>query len=140
MIVQLKSASWGPQFIVPSIVIREYSGCVLLRETLDEELLGEELRSLGISGRPVSYTNAWFLRKLGNQTWIKVGESSNKVRDFAVRLDTADVSDGPYQVMGFMSVTVRSDEGNVIVSRQNIADFDIRNGRERKKRDLRRCN
>jgi hypothetical protein len=137
MIVQLKNVHWGPRFIVPSITIRLYTGCVLLREELDDELLDKELESLGVRGKPVSYTNAWYIRRLGNQTWIKVGESSNRVRDFAVRLDTTDVSDGPYQVMGFMSVTVRTDQGDVVVSRQNIADFDIKNGAGRKKQKTR---
>jgi|GEM_PF-194827 len=140
MIVQLNAIRWGPQFIVPTVTIRKYAGCVLLRETLDDELLGKELESLGISGRPVCYTNAWFIRKLGTQTWIKIGESSNRVQDFGVRLDTAEVADGPYQVMGFMSVTVRTPERDLIVSRQSIAEFNIRNGADRKRQGTRRCN
>jgi hypothetical protein len=39
--------------------------------------------------------------------------------------------------MGFMSVTVRTDQGDVVVSRQNIADFDIKNGAGRKKQKTR---
>jgi hypothetical protein len=37
------SYNWGPRYIVPSEVLRTYSGSVLLREELDEELLHKEL-------------------------------------------------------------------------------------------------
>ena len=37
------SYEWGPHFIVPSEVLKSYSGNVLLREELDEDLLNKEL-------------------------------------------------------------------------------------------------
>jgi len=127
MIVHLSTVSWGPQFLVPTIAIKRYFGCVVLRESLDEELLKKELSALGISGYLTGVTNAWYVRKKGSQTWIKVGESSNKQMDFAVRFDSADFHNGEYQVLGFMSVKVKTEDREIIVSRQNIADFDIRN-------------
>jgi hypothetical protein len=92
------------------------------------ERLKKELESLRISGHPIGYNNAWFIRKKGTQTWIKVGESVNRYQDFGVRLDTTELNNGTYQVLGFMSVKVeKADRKEMIVSRQNIADFDVRN-------------
>lgn len=127
MIVHLATVSWGPQFLVPTIAIKKYFGCVVLRESLDDELLRKELSVLKISGYPTGVTNAWYIRKKGNQTWIKVGESSNRQMDFAVRFDSSELENGEYQVLGFMSVKVKSEDREIIVSRQNIADLDIRN-------------
>jgi hypothetical protein len=127
MVVHLSTVSWGPQFLVPTISIKKYCGCVVLRENLDDELLKRELASLHISGYPMGVTNAWYIRKKGNQTWIKVGESSNRQMDFAVRFESEDFENGDYQVLGFMSVRVRTEDRDIVVSRQNIADLDIRN-------------
>ncbi len=127
MLIRLADTSWGPQFFVPTISIKHYSGRVLLRETLDDELLRKELAAMRIDGQPVSYTNAWYIRKKGTTTWIRVGESTNREHDFGIRLDTTELENGPYQVLGFMSVKVRTGEKEVIVSRQNIADLELRN-------------
>jgi hypothetical protein len=128
MIVNLSTVSWGPQFLVPTIAIKKYFGCIVLRESLDDELLQKELSALQISGYPAGVTNAWHIRKKGSQTWIKVGESSNRQMDFAVRFDSLELENGEYQVLGFMSVKVKTTEDReIIVSRQNIADLDIRN-------------
>jgi len=127
MVIQLAAVNWGPQFLVPSIVIKKYCGCIVLRETLDDELLRKELESLRIKGYPVGVTNAWYIRKKGTQTWIKVGESCNRHMDFAVRFDSQDFENGDYQILGFMSVRVKTDDGEKIVSRQSIAELEIRN-------------
>ncbi len=127
MLIRLADTSWGPQFFVPTISIKHYSGRVLLRETLDDDLLRKELEVIRVDGQPISYINAWYIRKKGTATWIKVGESTNREHDIGVRLDTTQFENGPYQVLGFMSVKVKEEEKEVIVSRQNIADFEIRN-------------
>ena len=36
------SYNWGPHYIVPSEVIKSYSGAILLREELEEDLLKYE--------------------------------------------------------------------------------------------------
>jgi hypothetical protein len=127
MIINLSTVSWGPQFLVPTIAIKKYFGCVVLRESLDEELLKKELETLRIVGYTTGVTNGWYIRKKGNQTWIKVGESSNRQMDFAVRCDSTELENGEYQVLGFMSVKVRTKDREIIVSRQNIADLEIKN-------------
>jgi hypothetical protein len=127
MVVNLVTVSWGPQFQVPAITIKKYYGNVVLRETLDEELLKQELESMQIEGCPVGANNVWYIRKKGTQTWIKIGESWRWEQDFAVRLDTTTLGNGTYQVLGFMSVKIKTAEKEVIVSRQSIADFVIKN-------------
>lgn len=127
MIVSLATTNWGPQFLVPTIVIKKYCGRVVLRETLDDDLLKKELEILSVSGHPIGYNNAWYIRKKGIQSWIKIGESTDRQRDFAVCCDTTDFKNGTYQVLGFMSVKVKTKSKEVIVSRQNIADFTVKN-------------
>ncbi len=128
MLIRLADSHWGPQFLVPTITIKHYSGRVLLRETLDDEMLRKELEAMKISGRPYSYSNGWYIRKKGTLTWLKIGESTAREHDFAIRLDTTELENGAYQVLGFMSAKVKTDDRKeVIVSRQNIADFEIKN-------------
>jgi len=40
------SYDWGPHYIVPTSVLKSYSGAVVLREQLDEELLNKEMESI----------------------------------------------------------------------------------------------
>jgi len=127
MVINLSAVRWGPQFLVPTIAIKKYYGCVVLRENYDDELLKKDLEDLRISGYPIGVSNAWFIRKKGTQTWIKVGESANRQLDFAVRFDSAELGNGQYQVLGFMSVKVKTENKEITVSRQNIADFEIKN-------------
>ncbi|HQL91484.1 MAG TPA: hypothetical protein PLQ15_12890 [Syntrophales bacterium] len=128
MLIRLADTSWGPQFFVPTITIKHYSGRVLLRETLDDEMLRKELQAMKIDGNPVGFSNGWYIRKKGTQSWIKIGESTVREHDFAIRLDTTELENGTYQVLGFMSARIRTaDMKEIVVARQNIADFEIRN-------------
>jgi hypothetical protein len=127
MIVNLATVNWGPQFFVPTIAIKKYCGGVLFRGNLNDDLLKKELEFLNLEGSPTAYNISWHIRKKGIQTWIKVGESFNRVMDFGVRLDTAEFEDGTYQILGFLNVTVRSEGREFVVSRQSIADFEIKN-------------
>lgn len=65
--------NWGPHFIVPSETLKTFSGMVLLRETLDEELLKEELAALGLQGDPMRATNPWYCRKRGTEPGSRSG-------------------------------------------------------------------
>jgi hypothetical protein len=127
MLINLDSTGWGPQFLIPTVSINKYCGHVVLRETLDDDLLKKELMALRISGHPVGYNNAWYIRKKGIGTWMKVGESTDRKRDFAVCLDSKELRNGRYQVLGFMSIKVKTIDKEVIVSRQNIADLKVKN-------------
>ena len=72
------SYDWGPHFIVPSESLKRFSGAVLLRESLNGELLQQELSALGFSGAIVKISNPWYYRKKGTDSWIKIGESDTE--------------------------------------------------------------
>jgi len=103
------SYNWGPRYIVPTEIIKTYSGSVLLREEYDEALLHEELEEIGLTGCIVRVTNPWYYRKKNTDTWILIGESQDKQRFFPVRWDTTNLENGQYEVMGLMHVFVQKD-------------------------------
>ena len=119
--------NWGPHYIVPSETLRAFSGRVLLRETFDEELLKRELEELGFPGDPIRATNPWYYRKKGMETWIKIGESSDRRENFAVPWDTTKLENGEYEVLGLMHVWVRSEDNEIIVARRNIVEVVVEN-------------
>ena len=121
------SINWGPYYIVPSEVIKSYSGGVVLRERLDDELLTKELEALGISGPVIDIVNPWYYRKKNTDTWIKIGESNNKHDNFPARWDTAGLSNGQYEIMGLMHVIVKKDEKEIAIARQNIVEVTVEN-------------
>ncbi len=47
--------------------------------------------------------------------------------NFGVRLDTTEFEKGTYQILGFLSVKLRTEEKELVVSRQSIAEFEIKN-------------
>jgi len=122
------SSNWGPYFIVPSKVAKDFSGIVVLRENFDEDLLRRELDQLGLSGAVLKVSNPWYFRKKGTETWIKIGESENKEENFPVKWDTSSgLENGDYEVLGLMHVFVRHGEKESVIARQNIVDVKIKN-------------
>jgi hypothetical protein len=121
------SYNWGPRYIVPSEVLKKYSGSVLLREELDEELLRKELEELGLSGPIVRIANPWYYRRKNADTWIKLGESRDRQENFPVRWDTTSLENGQYEVMGLMHVFVRTDDGETAIARENVVEITVEN-------------
>ena len=121
------SYNWGPRYIVPSEVIKRYSGNVLLREELDEELLEKELAALGLTGPILRITNPWYYRQKDATTWIKIGESRDKQANFAVRWDTTGLKNGQYEVLGLMHVFVKKDGEETAIARQNVVEVTVEN-------------
>lgn len=121
------SYNWGPQYIVPSEVIKTYSGSVLLREQYDEELLDKELKEMNISGTVERVNNPWYFRKKGGDTWIKAGESDDISSNFPVRWDTSALENGQYEILGMMHVFVKADGTEKIIARQNIVEITVEN-------------
>ena len=119
--------NWGPHYIVPSEVLKTYSGTVLLREELDDDLLHRELDELGISGPIMKITNPWYYRKKKSDTWIKIGESDDKQGNFPARWDTTKLENGQYEVMGLMHVFLKQNGAEVAVARQNIVEVTVKN-------------
>ena len=119
--------NWGPHFIVPSEVLKSYSGIVKLRENLDEDLLAKELEGLGISGAIVKITNPWYYRKKNAKTWIKIGESDNKRENFPVTWNTAGMENGKYEVLGLMHVFVKKGSEEHAIARQSVVEVTVKN-------------
>ena len=121
------SYNWGPRYIVPSEVLKKYSGSVLLREELDEELLGKELAALGLAGPIMRIANPWYYRQKNTDSWIKIGESEDKQENFPVRWDTTGLENGQYEVMGLMHVFVRKDDEETAIARENVVEVTVEN-------------
>jgi hypothetical protein len=121
------SYNWGPRYIIPSGVIKTYSGNVLLREELDEELLRKELDELGITGPIANITNPWYYRRENTDTWIKIGESDDKPGNFPARWNTSSLANGDYEVMGLMHVIAFKGNIKVAIARQNVVKVTVEN-------------
>lgn len=121
------SYNWGPHYVVPSGVLKSYSGAVRLREELDDEVLRQDLDELGLTGPVVRVTNPWYYRKKNSDTWIKIGESEDRGEDFPVRWDTTKLENGQYEVLGLMHVFVKTDSEVTAIARQNIVEVSVEN-------------
>lgn len=121
------SYNWGPHYIVPSDVLKKYSGSVLLREEYDEELLDKELKELELTGPIQRVVNPWYYRKKDSGTWIKIGESADKQANFPVRWDTTALANGQYEILGLMHVFVRKNGGEVAIARENVVEVTVAN-------------
>ena len=119
--------NWGPHYIVPSEVIKSYSGAIQLREELEEDLLNKELEELGIKGPILRVTNPWYYRKKNTDTWIKIGESSDRQQNFPVRWDTTGLENGQYEILGLMHVFVRENGHEKAIARENVVGVTVEN-------------
>jgi hypothetical protein len=123
----IMSYNWGPHYIVPSKVLKTYSGTVMLREEFDEELLHKELQEMGISGAIMKISNPWYYRKKKSDTWVKIGESTDRQENFPIRWDTLQLENGQYEVMGLMHVFVRKNGTETAIARQNVVEVTVKN-------------
>lgn len=121
------SYNWGPRYIVPSEVFKNYSGSVMLREEFDEDLLRKELEALGFTGSIVRVVNPWYYRKKNTDTWIKIGESQDRQQYFPVSWDTTSLKNGQYEVMGLMHVVVGKHGEEEIIARGNVVEVTVEN-------------
>lgn len=119
--------NWGPHYLVPTEVMKVYSGTVLLREELDADLLSKELEELDMSRSVVKIVNPWYYREKNTETWIKIGESSDKAANFPVRWDTTALKNGTYEILGLMHVFVRKNGGETAIARENVVEVTINN-------------
>ena len=119
--------NWGPNFIMPSDTLRKFTGRVVLREDYNETLLRQELAELGCGDQPFHVTNPWYYREKNAESWIKIGESSDRKNQFSVPWDTRSVGNGEYELLGFMHVYSKKGAEEFVVTRQNIVDVTIEN-------------
>ena len=118
---------WGPHYIVPSELLRSFSGIVRLREQLDDELLKKELEALGMSKVILKISNPWYYRKKDTDTWIKIGESEDRGDNFGVTWNTANLENGQYEVLGLMHVFVKKNGAQQAIARQNVVEVTVEN-------------
>jgi hypothetical protein len=121
------SINWGPHFIVPSKMAKQFSGIVALRENFDESLLRKELEALGIKGPVLKVTNPWYYRRKDEDTWVKIGESEDRDENFAVKWDTSKLENGAYEVLGLMHVYVKKEKAETVIARQNTVEVTVQN-------------
>lgn len=121
------SYNWGPHYIVPSEVIKKYSGNVLLREEFDEDLASKELEELGLTGPIMRVTNPWYYRKKNTDSWIKIGESEDRQENFPVRWDTTGLENGQYEILGLMHVFVKKGDEERAIARENVVEVTVEN-------------
>ena len=119
--------NWGPHYLVPSEVLKIYSGGVLLREQLDEGLLRQQLQELGIPGPIARINNPWYYRKKNTDTWIFIGESDDRQANFPVRWDTTALANGQYEILGLMHVFVKADDKEKAIARENVVEVTVEN-------------
>lgn len=119
--------NWGPNYIVPSEVLKTYSGIVVLREDFDEELLGKELEELGFSGPIKKVVNPWYYRRKNTDTWVKVGESSDQHENFPAKWDTSGIQNGQYEIMGLMHVFAQKAGAEAVICRENVVEVTVKN-------------
>ncbi len=106
--------NWGPYYLVPTKAINKYSGHVLLRAQLDEELLRKQIAERCLSGCVARIRNLWFYRKKNSEMWNKIGESSDIQRNFPMSWDTTCLENGQYEIIGFMIAIVYSVKWNEV--------------------------
>jgi hypothetical protein len=119
--------NWGPHYIVPSEVMKSYSGAVQLREEFDEDMLRKELEEMNLTGPVMRVSNPWYYRKKNTDTWIKIGESSDKQQNFPVRWDTTGLKNGQYEILGLMHVYVRKNGEEISIARENVVEVTVKN-------------
>jgi hypothetical protein len=119
--------NWGPYYIVPTDFLKSYSGTVVLREEFDEDLLYKEIQALGLSGPIETINNPWYYRKKDTDTWLKIGESTNEQQNFPTQWDTTTLENGQYEVMGLMHVFAKKGNSDVVIARQNVVEFTVKN-------------
>jgi ribosome-interacting GTPase 1 len=119
--------NWGPHYLVPSEVLKVYSGAVQLREELNEDMLHKELEEMNLSGPVVRIVNPWYYRAKKTETCIKLGESSDKAQNFPIRWDTTGLKNGQYEILGLMHVFVRTNGGETAIARENVVEVTVNN-------------
>jgi hypothetical protein len=94
---------------------------------LDDDLLRDELKELGLSGPITRISNPWYCRAKGTSSWVKIGESEDKAENFAVQWDTRTLKNGKYEVLGLMHVFVNKGGVEHAIARQSVVEVTIRN-------------
>jgi hypothetical protein len=90
-------------------------------------MLHKELEEMNLSGPVVRIVNPWYYRAKKTETWIKIGESSDKAQNFPIRWDTTGLKNGQYEILGLMHVFVRTNGGETAIARENVVEVTVNN-------------
>ncbi len=123
----MERKGWGPHFIAIPDESRILSGKVLFKEDVDEGILRRELDSIGLSGPIVKIMNEWFIRKIGQDTWLQLGASDQRALNFPLHWDSSSVENGDYEVLEQMNVYVKEGSQHHVVSRTHTVRVAINN-------------
>ncbi len=121
------SADWGPQCTVPSPFRRTYSGTITLCESLDKDLLHQELVGLDMPTDVVRVENSWYYRHVNSESWLSIGESEDTENGFPVKWDTSLLPNGRYEVIALMRVVTREGITEKTIARPNFTEVVVRN-------------
>ncbi len=119
--------NWGPYYFVPSSCCKAHAGKVVLSESLDYDLLRQELIASGSPLEVVRISNPWYYRKKDADTWVMIAESSDSESGFPVEWDISSLETGRYEVMGLMHVFVEEAGSAKTIVRQNVAEVLVQN-------------
>jgi hypothetical protein len=123
----MKNDTWGTRLLVSTDDSRVLTGEVMLKEQVDEGLLRRDLDVMGLSGPIVKMMNHWFVRKLGQDTWLKIGTSGDPGSSAHVRWDSTSVENGDYEVLQEMNVFVKQGSVEKVVTRSNTVRVAVNN-------------
>jgi hypothetical protein len=98
--------NWGPYLMVPSVCKKSLGDKVQLRESLDADLLRQELISHGLPLEVTRINNPWLYRKKGTDSWFFIGEPDDIENDFPTDWDISKLPPGTYEITGAMRVSI----------------------------------
>jgi hypothetical protein len=98
--------NWGPYYMVPSVCRKSLGGKIRLCESLDADLLRQELITRGLPLEVRRINNPWLYRKKGTGVWSVISESDDVENDFPVDWDISALPNGIYEISGAMRVTL----------------------------------
>ena len=121
------SQNWGPQCVVPSPLRRTYRGTITLCESLDRDLLRQNLVALEMPIDVVSINNSWYYRRSNSENWLGIGESDDSDNGFPVTWDTSLLPNGRYEVIGLMRVVTKEGITERTIAHPNFTEVVIKN-------------
>ncbi len=121
------AANWGPQYTVPSLLRRTFSGRITLSEALDRDLLRQELVGLDMPTDVVRVNNSWYYRRINSENWLAIGESDDGENGFAVEWDTSVLPNGRYEVIALMRVVARQGIEEKTIAHPHFTEVVVRN-------------
>jgi hypothetical protein len=120
--------NWGPQLIVSPLLNKGNSKKVILNESVDFDLLRQDLIAGELRFDVLKVNNLWYYRRKSNDGWRIIGESTDIENGFPVEWDINTLKSGKYEVMGRMQIFSEEDcLEKLVTERQSIAEVTVKN-------------